>query len=129
MEPIEWEKHMHRGIKLTHESIRYYGTYDGWSVFFAVWGFGPAVSMKTSVGGIFFEEGNGLDIWAYKDGELLKLEKAYELGYIDVKDLQKIADLYIQRELAWEQEDCQRYNEEHPDKPPKEIPEWLKPYE
>ena len=129
MEPIEWEEFMYRGIKLTHESIRYYGTYDGWSVFFAVWGLGPAVTMPTSVGGVFFEYGNGLDIWAYKDGELLKLDKAYEQGYIDVKDLQKIADLHIQRELAWEQKRCQKYNEEHPDNPPQEIPEWLQPYQ
>ena len=129
MEPIEWEEYMSRDIIPAHETIRYYGTYDGWSVFFAVWGLGLAVSMETSVGGIFFEVGDGLDIWAYKDGELLKLDKAYEQGYIDVEDLKKIADLHIQRELAWEQKRCQKYNEEHPDEPPQEILEWLQPYQ
>ena len=129
MEPIEWEEYIYRDIIPAHESIRYYGTYDGCSVFFAVWGLTTADSSPTSVGGVFFEVGDGLDIWAYKDGELLKLDKAYEQGYIDVKDLQKIADLHIQRELAWAQEDCQRYNEEHPDGLAKEIPDWLKPYQ
>ena len=48
---------------------------------------------------------------------------------IDVEDLKKIADLHIQRELAWEQKRCQKYNEEHPDEPPQEILEWLQPYQ
>jgi hypothetical protein len=129
MEQIEWEEFEYLGVNLVHETIRYYGNYGDWSVFFANWGISGAGIGETKVGGVFFEYGNGLDVWAYKDGELLKLDEAYEKGHITVEDLQAIADLHIQRELSWELKRCQIHDEKYPDEPPREIPDWLKPYQ
>ena len=129
MDEIHWQEYLYKGKIWNPETIRYYGTYDGLPVFYAVGGAGPAIVEEIKIGGVFFEYSNGLDIWVYKEGELLALKRAYEQDYIPLEDLQKIADLHIQRELAMWQDYCQKYNKEHPDKPPKEIPDWLKPYQ
>lgn len=127
-ERLEWEEY-YKGTMLVHETVRYYGTYDGWSIVFSNGGGSLSEVMDQIVGGVYFETSGSLPIMAYRNGELLHLREAYEAGYISKETLQKVADLHIQRELAWYQKKCQKYNEEHPDEPPQELPEWLKPYQ
>ena len=107
MDYVEWEENIGpRGLR--PESIRYYGTYDGWSIIYANRGGSLAVVMDQMVGGVYFETSGSLPIMAYRNEELLSLREAYEAGYISKETLQKVADLHIQRELEWAQKKSQK---------------------
>lgn len=130
MEEFYWEEVVYEDTPLM-ETIGYYGTYDGYSIFYARYGLGPTVVQYVYIGDVLLDydsNGGAVRFFAYKDGELIRLNEAYEKGYVTIETVQKVADLRGQRLIDNAQKRIQSHNEKYPEDPKEWPPEELKPF-
>ena len=73
-------------------NIRYYGTYDGYSILFQE-GALPAVESK-DIAGYVFEHYMYFSLHAYADGVFIDLKEAYQEGLVDSSDIAVVAKLH-----------------------------------
>lgn len=81
-----------RGSSQTWGGKRYYGTYGGYTVFFAH-GASMAISGKR-IGEHLFLNGNGFNLYAFKDGQLHFLADVYDSGAITSDEIGELADIH-----------------------------------
>lgn len=132
MEEFYWEE-LVAGDRVLMETIGYYGTYDGYSIFHASYGGVAAVAGEAYIEDVLIDiNASGGDIvryYAYKDGELTNLADAYEKGYVTIETVQKVADLRGQRFLDNWWKNIEKQDPEEASKYPKDyIPDYLMPF-
>ena len=71
---------------------RYYGTYHDYVVFFSAGQM--RVNTEITVAGETFFHGNYFNIFVYKDGDLYKIQEAYEKGILNEEDIKGIAEYH-----------------------------------
>ncbi len=74
---------------------RYYGSYDGYDVFYECPPANYGTSGTTYIGEYGFRNSGYFWIFAYKDGTLIPLEDAYEAGIISDKSMARICDVHL----------------------------------
>ena len=70
----------------------YYGTYDGYDVFFCTPGIVGAKMLIVED----FEFGYGNGIYAHRNGDIMQLQNAYDNGWITYEDLAAIHQRHLQ---------------------------------
>lgn len=66
-----------------------YGSENGYVLFFFTGGMRPAVEVTVDIGGVEFYNPMPFSFYAYKDGEFIEIEKAFEQGLISKETLIK----------------------------------------
>ena len=80
-----------------HATFKYYGIFEEWAIVEQRYGTTTAVITRVKIGDHDFGKvygGNTTRLYAFKDGELLTLEEAYEGGLISDASIAEIAKLY-----------------------------------
>jgi hypothetical protein len=130
MEEFDWEEVEHEGTLLM-ETIGYYGTYDGYSIFYARYGVGATVVNYVYIDDVLLDYdggGGAVRFFAYKEGTLNRLNEAYEKGYVTIETVQTVADLRGQRLIDNSQKRVQLHNEKYPEAPMEWSPGALEPF-
>ena len=73
---------------------RIYGYENGYILFFFSGGMRPAVEVTADIGGVEFYNSMPFSFYAYKDGEFIKIEEAFEQGLISRETLIKAQEYH-----------------------------------
>ena len=80
------------------QTVAYIGSYDGWMVIVNDFRLTLAVDLPQYIGKYYFGIGGSKipPLYAYKTGELLDLNEAYDLGYISDDSMEKISKYFLE---------------------------------
>ena len=79
-------------------TLGYIGSYDGWLVIICGFSMTTSVLKQQYIGKHYFGISGGKypPLYAYKTGELLHLNEAYDLGYISDNSMEKISKYFLE---------------------------------
>ena len=90
-EPLEWWD-FENG---QYEGARYYGTFNGYIIFFVEHpSIGATIDADRGVGDFIFYHSGNFQIYAYKSGEFYTLEEAYRNGLLSDNQIEKIYNIH-----------------------------------
>lgn len=92
----DWPAEQFGGHLWGHESTEYYGTHKDCVAFFYQQDYSyPYQHHSIEVAGSYFSYENDAQIYVYRDGEFLKLDEAYEQGWLNKRQIRSIAQYHI----------------------------------